>query len=63
MNPNEAVLHQMAPFSSLLALFQKISDKILAPLVANTFKDRTLRAFSPVAPALLDAHSILLVAG
>ena len=35
----------------------------LVPSVANTFQGRALRAFSPVAPALLDAHSILLVAG
>jgi len=53
----------MAPFSSLLALSQKISDKILAPSVANTFKGRALRAFSPVAQAQLDAHSMLRVTG
>jgi hypothetical protein len=62
-NPNEAVLHRMALFSSLLALFQKISDKILVLSVVNTFKGRALRAFSPVAPALLGAHSMLRVTG
>ena len=45
-------------FTLLLASrsLPKISDKILTHSVANTFKGRALRAFSPVASALLDAQ-------